>query len=759
MEQNEGIDVADGEIGVEQEEPADVETVAQADEVAEMRKPNPMRTVLHQFAESFTAGVEPMMDPLARVQCVIEQSVEGDPVRATLPGLRDVTHHLGALLQKVQEQHAYVLIFGPLKSGKSTLMNSICSSYVSEVTALPAYPCLVHMSHGDEARFKVTRYDGSEEVFADQKALYAVVERGHSELTKRLREVEESGESFEPATHMPSALRVIDVILPSHELAASGAVLVDTPGLYSRMKFGYDRMTRDFRDAAACAIFVVKSDNLFLEQVFDEFTDLLDLFSRIFLIVNLDSRKCDLTAKGELVPSLESADPDKIIDAFRDLAMSAPLKKAVDDGRLQIYPVDLLNAASNRIRAAEGQVSLDEAGDDFERLRTDLTDYLNSSDYLTEFLSDSLRRADSLLNEAGEHLRHASLSDLAKKLDQLRAEKSKVVREKAIADRLQSQDWAKKAQALHLGIIGGMDKKLAEISAAAETHLRNCIGQWWESDKSLNAFTEEVVQPCKEGAAEEFVAHFRSLIKLEMARHPGGVDSSGALGSDLATLGINLTEFGKVAYAETNLVGELNVSKPKLKPDLVPVKKTFFDWIFFRSATRVRKILFGDFSKATKAISAATKEKRLRDEGREIILKQCLTDLNGLWSDSVRALPREYVDSYLAALSEKLKGALESVSEKLADQLDRLDVHIEKGEVIVKEAETARSVIASAIAAVQVLEQAYGQPLPEAEEVVEEEDGSTDAEPMELDDPAADEIEIVEDESTSDDADVEEERR
>ena len=34
----------------------------------------------------------------------------------------------------------YVMIFGPLKSGKSTLMNAIAAAYVSEVSSLPAYP-------------------------------------------------------------------------------------------------------------------------------------------------------------------------------------------------------------------------------------------------------------------------------------------------------------------------------------------------------------------------------------------------------------------------------------------------------------------------------------------------------------------------------------------------------------------------------------------------------------------------------------------
>ena len=75
------------------------------------------------------------------------------------------------------------------------------------------------------------------------------------------------------------------------------------------MRFGYDRMTRDFRNAAACAIFVVKSDTLFLEQVFTEFNQLLELFSRIFLVINMDTTKRDVGPDGKLLPSLATHRP------------------------------------------------------------------------------------------------------------------------------------------------------------------------------------------------------------------------------------------------------------------------------------------------------------------------------------------------------------------------------------------------------------------------------------------------------------------
>ena len=236
-----------------------------------------MRTLLSHFCESFDEIVRPVIEPLAgSAQALGEASAElpGREVRAELLELR---HQIEVLVNKVAEQQAYVLIFGPLKSGKSTLMNALASTYVSEVSSLPAYPCMVYLSHSDERQFDITRYNGKRERFTDPTALYVHINRAHGELAERIRETEERGGTFDPAMHFPEAIRKIDVRIPAGDLHNSGAVLVDTPGLYSRMKFGYDRMTREFRDSASCAIFIVKSDNLFLEQVFAEFEDLLDL--------------------------------------------------------------------------------------------------------------------------------------------------------------------------------------------------------------------------------------------------------------------------------------------------------------------------------------------------------------------------------------------------------------------------------------------------------------------------------------------------
>ena len=232
----------------------------------------------------------------------------------------------------------------------------------------------------------------------------------HAELAEAIRAGEGRGEEFDPASHLPRAVRRVDVRMPAEQLADSGAVLVDTPGLYSRMKFGYDLMTRECRDSAASAVFVVKTDNLFLEQVFAEFSELLRLFSRIFLVVNLDSTKQDLQPDGSLGSSLERSDPQQIVEAFERLAMNAALKEARDDGRLRIYPIDLLRAASARLRAANGdggrrrrerrRRAAAEPADDFASFLSDLTQYLNSTDYLVAFLGDSLRQGRGIVADS-----------------------------------------------------------------------------------------------------------------------------------------------------------------------------------------------------------------------------------------------------------------------------------------------------------------------------------------------------------------------
>ncbi len=103
--------------------------------------------------------MRPLVVPLSQSVEAMSAATNGVPGKEIQTALIDLRHQMEVLCDKVAGQQAYVLIFGPLKSGKSTLMNALAASYVSEVTSLPAYPCMIFVSGGKKQEFVVTDYD------------------------------------------------------------------------------------------------------------------------------------------------------------------------------------------------------------------------------------------------------------------------------------------------------------------------------------------------------------------------------------------------------------------------------------------------------------------------------------------------------------------------------------------------------------------------------------------------------------------------
>ena len=90
-----------------------------------------MRTLLSQFCDSFDEVIRPLLGPLHESAEALLKAGPDLPGMAARADLLDLQHQFEALVKKISEQQAYVLLFGPLKSGKSTLMNCNARSYVS----------------------------------------------------------------------------------------------------------------------------------------------------------------------------------------------------------------------------------------------------------------------------------------------------------------------------------------------------------------------------------------------------------------------------------------------------------------------------------------------------------------------------------------------------------------------------------------------------------------------------------------------------
>jgi len=633
-----------------------------------------MKTEIRNFCDEYAKELEPFATGLKKVVEGLGQKTDDQSLNHTFLRLQEVSQRTEALSDKISQQRAYLLIFGPLKSGKSTLMNAISGAYVSEVSSLPAYPALVYVKHGDTKCFQATTYAGEKMEFSNSREMAEAVLHGHEDLAGRILEVEKTGESFDPQQHFPDAIRRMDVETPAQALEESGSVIVDTPGLYTRMRFGYDLMTKDFRDTASCAIFVVKSDNLLFEKVFEEFNQLLGHFSRIFLVVNIDASKRDLNEDGTFVPSLESTKPEAIVDAFQSLAMSAPLREAYERGNLNVYTIDLLRAASKQLKKhagiADDDNDSDATSDDFKHFLSDLTEYLNSSNYLTEFMYDNLRMGETLLNEASAIVAGDASEQLQQEISHCEALLTEANTKLGALEKLSGINWNKSFEA-------AMEKKnqlLEELgtrnSQKLGKSLNESLDQWMESIDSLKSLQDDYLNRHIEqetaGEAKEIVTRLKQIVDNKF----GGAQFSMQESTALEQAGLQLEQIVPGLLDRLGSQDELESTRLTLNPEAVPMKRSFADLLLFRKNKTVRERVFG--SDNSTPIPMLQKQKRI--SAKEL---QSLRDMVNQFPEAdLPEIQKGFVDKVLGRhcveLSESVKQQLARI--KTAMQAQKTDV-------------------------------------------------------------------------------------
>mgnify|MGYP006269456967 FL=1 len=621
-----------------------------------------MKTEISDFCSALASTLTPFRKTIDRALPEIHAAAESFELGDLLAGLNADRDELKKVLEQVESEEAYLLIFGPLKSGKSTLMNAISGSYVSEVSSLPAYPCLVYVRHSETPRFSLSRFDGTSTSYPDNSTLQQVIRDSHAELAKAIKDTEDRDEVFDPEVHYPQAVRRVDIGLTATELDQGSSVLVDTPGLYAKMKFGYDRMTREFRDRAACALFVVKADNLFLEPVFDEFNELLSNFSRIFLVVNIDHSKKDLEPDGRLRPSLESTDPEQIVEAFRSLAINTTIRRAFEEGRLHVYPIDLLHSAQKILSKDAPPPEEADGGPGHERfqaLNDDLEEYLNGSDYVREFKSDTLRRVDRVEGGLESHLGSGAA-------DRFRALKESVAKRVSDAeDKVSSVDILREID-WNAAFAEAMEEHETVLRKDSERYLDRLAGKvsdvieaWYESDESLLQLEKDRLEPLleRETAAilEESRHRMRALLSAPNAGAKFSPDEVGAL----LTLDIDLNQRLLDEMETVETPPRDSSATVKIPLERIPVRRGFADLLLLRSGKRLRKSVFGKPDAPAKPVPAATKEKRLGANGR-----QFLSDfLKDQMIASLVERPRSAGLDFLKAFVERFQSLLETILE------------------------------------------------------------------------------------------------
>jgi len=248
------------------------------------------------------------------------------------------------LTGRLRHPEVRILILGPLKSGKSTLMNVICEhASVSQVNPLPAYPCTVEVRDIERNNQLIAAEKECCTFYRNGVPLEPMaLESGLQHLNELLEDyIERPGQ---PETRYDKVVQKIN-LLPSSDMPPENryTVLIDSPGLFfSNHAYSAD-VDKEFEEADV-VIFVVRQEQLFFESV----NDYLKKFSteakhrRGFILVNI------AVPTDKQLESYDQNEYKKKLDTYfrRHIASPDLNQELINDDRISIRFANLFMAAA-----------------------------------------------------------------------------------------------------------------------------------------------------------------------------------------------------------------------------------------------------------------------------------------------------------------------------------------------------------------------------------------------------------------------------
>ncbi|MBK9384023.1 MAG: dynamin family protein [Planctomycetes bacterium] len=297
---------------------------------------------------------------------------------------------------RLEEAHYKIGVFGLIRMGKSTLLNALAGRYLSRIDALPTTAAMVQLYSGSGPAL-VSFLDGREPLAIPAEA-DAVAEFTTQEKNPR----NEKG------------VRAVAVPLPDAGLPED-VVLIDTPGLGDVLRVFSAHAELSLQSEAHAVILVARYGAVFHQENVEFLRLALERVPRVFFVVNCDARATNLSAQG-LVPSeWGTAAESALRSRFeRDVAGRDRLfAHAAEEGRLQVFFVDVLAAAGARLQQTSGAGDVVACTAELER-----SGYARFDAALQHFIADD-QRWPRELDQRERELRAATLA-VGERLRELR---------------------------------------------------------------------------------------------------------------------------------------------------------------------------------------------------------------------------------------------------------------------------------------------------------------------------------------------------
>jgi hypothetical protein len=547
---------------------------------------------------------------------------------------------------------------------------------------------MLRVVHAERPAARLERFDGSQSSAPSAPALAIELQRSQTELAQVVREARLGAAATGPAAtdavqRLQSAVRRVELELPAPALERAALQLFECPPIHGGLFSSYGEMLMGESGGASLAIFVLRVPQLFDPTVFAGFSQLLEAFERLFLVVNLDAASRDLSSEGEVVTGLERSDPLRVVEVFERLTTCEPLERGLSEGRVRIVPVDLLEAARTRFaQEADGGSRASGARTRFDDFLDELAEALDRHEAFVTLVQSALRRAHECLEETRGLLALPALAELPFRLEQAENERGARARAGHALRRLRARarsEWQNEDAFVQL-----RERLAAELGARAQSLAQELAGpvaltidDWFASAESVQGLIRGRLLPRVSDALDELARTAERALRAELAS-PACVESfSPDLARDFREAELVPAELlrapaeGAAASPEGALLLPLDV-------EAIPVKPRLVDRLLLRSRARLRRALIGPPEAPASPLSTAQKEQRLGSEARARLRANAEGRVATLLSEAGRRISARSCEATLTAFVGELGARCEHLLSELEAPLAGLEARVDE---------------------------------------------------------------------------------
>ncbi|MAB79127.1 MAG: hypothetical protein CMJ89_07210 [Planctomycetes bacterium] len=612
---------------------------------------------------SFSTGFE---DALRGLQEELERcgaQIAGLPTETHCANLgtafREHARELGRLFERLSTERSTVLLFGPPNSGKSTLINALTRRNLVEVSPLPGYPAPTFVEYGPHSETTCHRFNRSQLEGLGPQAAQVELRRAQAELARSVRELREAGKGLEKL-RQAGTVRRVDVAVASSELKQGRVRFVECPSSAAPLFDNYADMLMGSHAGPSAAVFVVRAKDLFDERSFDGIHELLSLYKKVLVVVNLDRESRDLSDGGAVVAGLETSEPVRLIEVFENLCTQPKLLQAIKDECVRLFPIDLLNAAEQSIQsssnsdAPDGELPFDALmesipsdplrepvpSDLLGELEQRLSVAVDESEELSTLVKSTLRRSREIFGEILQLLESSELSSALSEHERARRAREQNLEIEETLKRMiarSEREW--ELEPCFGQLRETLNARAQQSSDALRAELRpifvSLLEDWFQSDESLEELVGGTLATRLADAGSEIYRTVALALRSEWHPVSSGFDEPTLTEFDRTGIDPSAHQDaagdGLTAFEDSQPLRPLDLEAVKLRP-------RFFDHLLFRSGARLRRKVFGPATAPSKVVTSKEKSRRFDEEARVEIRSNVVERINIYLADLCRRL-------------------------------------------------------------------------------------------------------------------------